>query len=161
MTMQMFENCADFFGALANARRLEIIHLLRNQELPVKDIYTMLDLPQANISQHLTMLRAMGLVLMRRNGKQIYYRLASPKIIEACDLLRDVIWHDISDQRLAQMTQKFDQLVPLVTDPVCQMRLSPKTAVFKSAYKNRTYYFCASGCHQRFIADPTKYIGNK
>ena len=56
MYSQIFELHAHLLKAIAHPRRLEIIHLLRDQELPVGDIHTMLDLPQANISQHLMVL---------------------------------------------------------------------------------------------------------
>jgi ArsR family transcriptional regulator len=66
MYAQLFELHANLLKALSHPRRLEIIHLLRDQELPVTDIYTMLDLPQANISQHLMVLRDAQVVHARR-----------------------------------------------------------------------------------------------
>ena len=61
--------------ALANEKRLEIIHLLRDQELTVSEIQTMLDLEQANLSQHLMVLRKLEVVTTRKDGKEIYYKL--------------------------------------------------------------------------------------
>lgn len=46
----------------------------------------------------------------------------------------------------------------LVTDLVCQMKLSLTTAKFSSEYKNKTYYFCSRFCEERFEANPEKYI---
>ena len=53
MIQAFFQSYADTVKALAHPRRLEIIHLLRDQTLTVTQLYRMLDLPQANISQHL------------------------------------------------------------------------------------------------------------
>ncbi len=50
-----------------------------------------LELPQSSVSRHLAVLRERGVVLTRRDGTTIYYRLASPKIGEACDLVREVL----------------------------------------------------------------------
>jgi DNA-binding transcriptional ArsR family regulator len=53
MSLQTLQKQATILKALSHPRRLEIIHLIRDQELPVQDIHQMLDLPQANVSQHL------------------------------------------------------------------------------------------------------------
>ena len=42
-------------------------------------------------------------------------------------------------------------------DVVCGMDVDPKTALAKSEYKERTYFFCASGCKKEFDANPSKY----
>ncbi len=76
---------------LADAKRLLIINALRDGELSVGEICDGLALPQANVSQHLAVLRDKGLVRPRRDGQHIYYSLSSPKIIEAMDLLREVM----------------------------------------------------------------------
>ena len=45
-----------------------------------------------------------------------------------------------------------------VEDPVCHMRVDPKTARFEHQHENKTYYFCCQGCHDKFRADPGKYL---
>ena len=76
---------------LADPKRLLIIDALRDGELSVTEICHRLELPQANVSQHLSILRDKGLVRTRRNGQYVYYSLSSQKIIEAMDLLREVM----------------------------------------------------------------------
>lgn len=76
---------------LADPKRLLIIDSLRDGELSVTEICSQLDLPQANVSQHLAILRDKGLVRTRRDGQYVYYSLSSAKIIEAMDLLREVM----------------------------------------------------------------------
>ena len=43
-------------------------------------------------------------------------------------------------------------------DPVCHMEVDPEDAAGKSAYKGRTYYFCAASCKERFDADPEGFL---
>lgn len=159
MYAELFELHADLLKALAHPRRLEIVHLLRDQELSVGDIHTMLDLPQANISQHLMLLRDIGVVKTRRDGKQIFYKLSSDHFIKASDLMREVLIDRLSDSALSQeLSLSMKELVPLVHDPVCQMRVSPKTAGFSHVHGNETYYFCASGCLKKFLQKPEAYV---
>ncbi len=76
---------------LADPKRLMIIDTLRHGELSVTDICEALGLPQANVSQHLAVLRDKGLVVTRRDAQRIYYSLSSPKITLAMDLMREVM----------------------------------------------------------------------
>lgn len=158
MYSEIFELHAELLKALAHSRRLEIVQLLRDQELNVTDIYEMLDLPQANISQHLMILREAGVVTTKRDGKQMVYSLAHPKIAEASDLLRDVM---IDQHKGTDLTSAFalsmKDLVPIVHDPVCNMRISPRTASDSTTYQGTRYYFCASGCSKKFKEHPEQF----
>ena len=158
MYSQIFKLHANLLKALAHPRRLEIIHLLRDQELSVSDIHTMLDLPQANISQHLMVLRDLDVVTTRRQGKQIYYQISDDRIVKASDLIREVLIDQHKDTKFAnELTLKMKDLLPLTHDTVCKMRISPKTAGFHTTYQNQDYYFCASGCLKSFEKEPAKY----
>ncbi len=66
------------FKGLADANRLRILGLLLHGELCVCDVQYVLGVSQPNVSRHLTYLRNSGLVLDRREGPRIYYRLAEP-----------------------------------------------------------------------------------
>lgn len=68
-----------YFKALADGNRLRIINLLLHGELCVCDIQHVLDSSQPNVSRHLAYLKSSGLVLDRREGLRIFYRLADPK----------------------------------------------------------------------------------
>jgi DNA-binding transcriptional ArsR family regulator/YHS domain-containing protein len=159
MYKQVFQLHSDLLKAMSHPKRLEIIHLLRDQKLSVGQIQTMLDLPQANLSQHLMILREAEIVSTTREGKQIYYQLSHSNIIKASDALRQILIEKHQGEDIAkEMTRKMTDLVPLVHDPVCHMRLSPKTAGFACKYQGQTYYFCASGCLREFEKDPGKYL---
>lgn len=76
---------------IADPKRLLIINALRNGERSVMELCEWLHLPQANVSQHLAVLRDRGLVSTRRDAQRVFYSLTSMKIIEAIDLLREVM----------------------------------------------------------------------
>jgi ArsR family transcriptional regulator len=76
---------------LADPKRLLIINALRDGERTVTQLGEDLDLAQANLSQHLAILRDKGLVRARREGQFSYYSLTSPKTVQAVDLLREVM----------------------------------------------------------------------
>lgn len=159
MYSQIFNLQAKFLKAIANPRRLEIIHLLRNQELAVSQIQAMLGLPQANLSQHLQVLRNTKVLKTRRKGKQIYYSISDKNFVKASDLIRTSLIKEYKNTPLAdEFTLKMSDLVPVVHDPVCKMRVSPKTAAAAFKYKNQQYYFCASGCYKKFMSKPSKYL---
>jgi DNA-binding transcriptional ArsR family regulator len=65
---------SDVFNAVAESRRRDILALLAPDERPVGDIVTALDLPQPSVSKHLKVLRNVGLVHVRREGRQVFYR---------------------------------------------------------------------------------------
>ena len=68
-----------YFKALADSNRLRILNLLLHGELCVCDIQYVLEATQPNVSRHLSYLKNSGLVLDRRDGYRIFYRLAGPK----------------------------------------------------------------------------------
>lgn len=89
---------ASICKGLADPKRLLIINLLRDNEMAVMDICEELDLPQANVSQHLSVLREKGLLRSRKEAQKVYYSVTSPKIIQAMDLLREVMAEQLPAQ---------------------------------------------------------------
>ena len=88
---RIFKLHAAICRTLANAIRLEILSLLREEELSVGDLAERIGVSLPNASQHLAILRDKGVVVARREGVNVYYRVADPKIIQACDLMREVL----------------------------------------------------------------------
>jgi DNA-binding transcriptional ArsR family regulator len=66
---------SDSFNAIAEPRRRDILNYLALQERPVGDIVDQLRLEQPSVSKHLRVLRDVGLVQVRREGRQIFYRI--------------------------------------------------------------------------------------
>lgn len=80
-----------FCRCLADPKRLLIMNALAEGERCVGDLTRELNLRQANVSQHLAVLRDHGVVGCRRQGSTVYYSLTSPKFLRAVALLREVL----------------------------------------------------------------------
>jgi ArsR family transcriptional regulator len=91
MDKQIFQRHAELCQTLANPIRLEILSHLREGEKRVNELAELTALNQSNISQHLSILRSKSLVTARRDGTNVYYEISNPKIIRACDLIREVL----------------------------------------------------------------------
>jgi ArsR family transcriptional regulator, virulence genes transcriptional regulator len=76
---------------LGSPVRIEILNLLQDREKTVSELAEGLELKQANVSQHLAVLRHRQVVTTRKEGNSIYYRVSNPKIIQACRLMREVL----------------------------------------------------------------------
>jgi DNA-binding transcriptional ArsR family regulator len=96
---QFFKLQAEICKTLADAKRLMILNELRGGEMSVGQIVSILGLPQANVSQHLAIMRERGIVTTRREGTSIYYSLASEKIGEACDMVHQVLEEQLAGNR--------------------------------------------------------------
>lgn len=80
---------AGIFQALAHPTRIAIVELLRDEgEVPVSGMYERLGLEQANVSQHLAVLRSKQIVVGRKDGNQVFYSLRDRIIGEVLDLMR-------------------------------------------------------------------------
>ncbi|MBI4802636.1 MAG: helix-turn-helix transcriptional regulator [Elusimicrobia bacterium] len=89
---------AQVCSVLSNAKRLEIIDLLRSGEKTAGDLTREMEIPKPNVSQQLTILRHKGILASRREGQRIYYRLSFPKMLKAYDLLRQVLIERLREQ---------------------------------------------------------------
>lgn len=78
---------AEIFQALAHPTRIAILDLLREGELTVGTFVERLDLEQANLSQHLAILRAKQMVATRKAGNQVFYSVRDPLIWKILDLM--------------------------------------------------------------------------
>ncbi|MDB5082617.1 MAG: transcriptional regulator, ArsR family [Chloroflexi bacterium] len=87
---------AEICRTLADPIRLEIIENLKNGERTVSELVAAMGLRQANVSQHLAVLRQAGLVLTRRQATTVYYRLSYPEITEACRITRQILMEQLS-----------------------------------------------------------------
>lgn len=159
MYQELFAIQEDIFRTIASQKRLELIQLLHTRELTVSDITEMLDIRQSNVSQHLSELRKAKIVSTRKDGTSVYYRLSDPRIAHACELIKSFLQdqHNINPE-MKKMMDDDAHMYPVVVDPVCKMRVSIAYAGGSEEHDHRIYYFCASGCHTKFVANPKKYI---
>jgi len=93
---------AEVLKTLSSPRRLEIIHVLAEGPREVSRLAEDLGISQPNVSQHLSVMRAAGLVEGERDGREVHYRLSDPDIIVACDIMKGVLQRRIA--RLADLS---------------------------------------------------------
>jgi ArsR family transcriptional regulator, virulence genes transcriptional regulator len=86
----MRQRSAAVAKALADPKRLCVLQSLADGELSVRELSERVGCHVPNMSQHLAVLRNSGLVLTRRDGNAIFYRLSDPKVLEACRLLESI-----------------------------------------------------------------------
>ena len=86
---------------LANDKRQMILGALRDRELSVGQLVEATGIPQPNLSQHLARMRAHNVVLTRREGTTVYYSIANPKLIQAFDLITEVMQESIEERAKA------------------------------------------------------------
>ena len=88
---EIYKIHAEMCKVFSNPIRLEILNLLGNKEMSVTELIGKTALSQANISQHLSIMKSKGIVTSDRKGKNIYYKLTNAKIIRAFDIIREVL----------------------------------------------------------------------
>ena len=69
---ELYKIHAELCKVFSNSTRLEILNLLRDDEMSVSELTTKTRLSQANISQHLSIMKSKGIVASNRKGKNIY-----------------------------------------------------------------------------------------
>jgi DNA-binding transcriptional ArsR family regulator len=82
---------AEVLKVLSSPSRIEILHLLANGPLEVSRIALAVGISQPHASQHLSVLRAAGIVESDRHGREIRYQLSDREVIVACEVMRGVI----------------------------------------------------------------------
>ena len=98
MDKEILELHASICQVMANAKRLEIISILGDKELTVSEIAEMMDIKMANLSQHLSIMKAKGILKSRREGVNIHYRISNPKVVQACRLMREVMIEQLREK---------------------------------------------------------------
>ena len=100
MDKRIFELQANICQTMANAKRLEIISILCDREVSVGEIAEKMDIRTANLSQHLSIMKAKGILTSRRDGVHIYYRIANPKVVKACNLMKEILIEQMEAQTI-------------------------------------------------------------
>ena len=98
------------FQALADPSRRAIFESLAGGEVAVKDLTARFDISQPAVSQHLAALKRAGLVLARRDGRSVYYRVQPRGIEPLIDWISHyrAFWTEHVD-RLEQLLEKMDK----------------------------------------------------
>ena len=89
-TEAAYQRTAIVGRALADPKRLCVLESLADGEVSVSELSSRVGCHIPNMSQHLSVLRAAGLVTSRRDGSTVYYRLADPRVLEAYRLIQTI-----------------------------------------------------------------------
>lgn len=121
---QLYAQFAKVAKTLASAPRLEILELLAQNERNVEDLVAATGLPLANVSQHLQNLRGSGLVLNRRCGKYIHYRLADAAVVTLIGALQGLAErnHVESAKAVDRYFKRRDSLEPVSRDELLRRK---------------------------------------
>ena len=95
MDDQIYSYHAEMCQVFSHPKRLELIDVLRAGEMSVSDLSQKLGIAPANLSQHLAMMRERRILLSRKEGNVVYYRIANPKLLQAFDMLREILFEQI------------------------------------------------------------------
>lgn len=105
---RLYDYHAEMCKVFSHPKRLELIQTLRDGEMSVAHLCQKLNLSPANLSQHLAMMRQRRVVLSRKAGNVVYYRIANPKLLVAFDMLRDVLMEQMQkDAALWESTRSY------------------------------------------------------
>ncbi len=103
----VYELQAEICKTLSSPKRIEIINALKDGEKTVTELVGILEIPKANVSQHLTVMRLKGILKSRRDGVNMYYSITNPKVVIACALMREVLNELLAEHsRIANIVRK-------------------------------------------------------
>jgi DNA-binding transcriptional ArsR family regulator len=108
----IFKLQADICKIFANDKRLEIINLLKGNEISNQEIMRETGLNKVSMTQHMNVLKSKGVIISRREGQQLFYSIANPKIIQACNLMREVLveQHVEREKVVSRLVKAFNAL---------------------------------------------------
>ena len=92
MDKEFYRRHAHLCGVFAHPLRLEMLQLLHERgECTVGDLAEATGVRMANLSQHLAVMRSTNIVVARKEGVSVYYRISDPRIMQAFNLITDVM----------------------------------------------------------------------
>lgn len=94
----LYQMKADFFRTLGHPARIRVLELLCDGELSVAEMLPQIEVEQANLSQHLAVLRRAGLVTSRREGSFVRYTLTSPEVAQLLGVARRILTGVVAGQ---------------------------------------------------------------
>lgn len=97
MEDRIYSYHAEICKVFSHPKRLELINVLRDQEMSVGGLCQRLEVTPANLSQHLAMMRERHILVSRKEGNVVYYRIANPKLLQAFDMLREILFEQIRE----------------------------------------------------------------
>jgi DNA-binding transcriptional ArsR family regulator len=103
LEQEIYERQVGICKAFANPTRLRLLDMVARRDYSAADLQQRLVISKANLSQHLAILKAAGVVVTRRDGNRIHCHLAIPEVKKACMLIRKVLRAQIRNGRALEI----------------------------------------------------------
>ncbi len=87
-----------FCKALANPIRIEIIDVLNDKELTLGELQNETGVLKSNLSKHLSLMVSNGILVQRKEGLNVYFKLSTDRITTACRIMREVLIDNLRKQ---------------------------------------------------------------
>lgn len=100
VSRSLYERHAEMCKVFSHAARLMILNILRDRELSVAAIADRIGLALGTVSPHLLMMKQRRVLVSRKAGNQVIYRLANPKMLQAFDLIREILQEQMFQEGL-------------------------------------------------------------
>lgn len=95
----IFKLHANICKALGHPVRIEVIDLLQDKEMGFSEIGKATGCLKSNLSQHLSSMANKGILIQRKEGLNVYYKLSSKKVATACRIMREVLIENLEKQK--------------------------------------------------------------
>ena len=102
-----FSRHAEMCKVFSSPIRLQILNILREHEMSVSNLAARLGVAIGNLSQHLNMMKQRRVLVSRKDGNNVYYRLANPKMLKAFDMIREILLEQM--QRESVLVRHMEQ----------------------------------------------------
>ena len=100
LSKAVYERHAEMCKVFSHSTRLMILNVLRDEEMTVAAIADNLGIVMGTISPHLLMMKRQRVLVSRKQGNQVFYRLANPRMLQAFDLIRELLYEQMSQEGL-------------------------------------------------------------
>lgn len=87
----LFKLHAEVCNSMGHPIRLETVFHLKETELSFSEIADAIGVGKSTLARHLSLMVSNGIIIQRKEGVNVYYKIASPKITEACALMKEVL----------------------------------------------------------------------
>jgi DNA-binding transcriptional ArsR family regulator len=100
MSDDLLELKASILKALGQPTRLKILDLLRNGERCVCEIFSAIQEEQSNVSRHLALMKAAGILASRKQGQMVHYRVRDPRVFKVLDGVSTLLKNHIEERKI-------------------------------------------------------------
>jgi len=87
----LFKLHAELCKSMGHPIRLETVHHLKEAELSFSEIAELIGVGKSTLSRHLSIMMNNGVLIQRKDGVNVFYKISSPKISKACEMMREIL----------------------------------------------------------------------